>query len=248
MAKAHYFLTEEEVYNGSEPYFYRKGDYPWVQTLEDNWSVIAEEFEKVISGKQSIELSSSNPPYLSNPDAWKNIYFWNFMWQNHGNCKRFPKTFELLRSIPNLTFAEFTVLEPQSQILPHIGETNTTIRGHLGIDIPAPLPDAGILVGDEKRSWENGKTVLFSDAHRHTVWNNTDGRRFVLVFDVIRDEFAGNKTWVSAQCLSALTIKAIDEKRPLFKRLPRLLLGLFHQVIAVLWLIYLPLQRKLKLP
>lgn len=248
MAKAHYFLTEEEVYDGSEPYFYKNEDYPWVKTLEEGWSTIAEEFSEVISGKQIISLSSSNPPYLSNPDAWKNIYFWNFMWQNHRNCKIFPKTYELLKSIPNLTFAEFTVLEPHSQILPHIGETNTTIRGHLGISIPAPLPNAGILVGNEKRSWENGKVVIFSDAHRHTVWNNTDKRRFVLVFDVMRDEFAGNKTWVCAQCLSALTIKAIDERQPLFKRLPKLLLRFIHQAIAVLWLVYLPLQRSMKLP
>ena len=132
------------------------------------------------------------------------------MWQYHNNCRRFPKTYALLKSIPNLTFAEFTVLEPHSRVLPHIGETNTTIRGHLGISIPAKLPHADIRVGNEERIWEEGKVVIFSDCHRHTVWNDTNERRFVLVFDITRKEFASRKYWVNAQSLAALKIKFID--------------------------------------
>ncbi|MEX0812891.1 MAG: aspartyl/asparaginyl beta-hydroxylase domain-containing protein [Chitinophagales bacterium] len=248
MTKAVYFLTEEDQYKGSEPYFFDKEKFPWAKTLEDNWQIIRKEMLGIIDGKESISLSSTNPPYLSSPDAWKNIYFYNFMWKYHKNCERFPETYKLLKSIPNLTFAEFTVLEPGSKILPHIGETNTTIRGHLGIEIPGKLPEMGIHVGEQERAWENGKVVLFSDAHRHYVWNNSDKRRFVLVFDVVRDEFADNKLWVCAQCLSALSIKWVDEQVSFFKKLPSFLMHAFHKIIAVLWFIYLPLQRKLKLP
>ncbi len=243
MTKAVFFLDENETYNGPEPYFYNKSDYAWAKVLEDNWEVIRDEFGAIISGNQQITLSSPNPPYLSNPTAWKNIYFWNFMWQYHKNCRQFPKTYELLKSIPNLTFAEFTVLEPHSQVLPHIGETNTTIRGHLGISIPAVLPEAGIRVGNEERSWQEGKVVLFSDCHRHTVWNNSDKRRFVLVFDITRSEFAGEKYWVNAQSLSALTIKFFDEKFNLLKKSPRFFLNSIHKLIAIAWWVYLPLQR-----
>ena len=207
MSKAIFFLDESATYSGPEPYFYNPADYFWVEQLESNWEVIKEEFMPVINGSIEIKLNSPNPPYLSNPQAWKNIYFWNFMWQYHSNCRKFPKTYELLKSIPNLTFAEFTVLEPNSSVLPHIGETNTTIRGHLGISIPAGLPIAGIKVGSEERGWENGKVVLFSDCHFHTVWNHSAQKRFVLIFDITKDEFAHQKYWVSAQSLSALTIK-----------------------------------------
>lgn len=242
-SKAVFFLDEADTYSGNEPYFYRNENFNWVSTLEDNWRIIYEEFEPIIKGFEEITLSSPNPPYLSQPSAWKNIYFWNFMWQYHKNCHRFPKTYNLLRSIPNLTFAEFTVLEPHSRILPHIGETNTTIRGHLGIVIPAQLPTAGIQVGNEQRSWENGKIVLFSDCHRHTVWNDSNERRFVLVFDITKDEFANQLFWVNAQSLSALSIKYFSEKFRLFKRLPRIALILIHKPIAFLWWLYLPLQR-----
>lgn len=246
--EAVFFLDENDTYNGAEPYFYDSTQFEWAKILEDNWNIIRDEMEDVINGTQEIKLSSPNPPYLSNPTAWKNIYFWNFMWQYHKNCKKYPKTFKLLKSIPQLTFAEFTVLEAHSQILPHIGETNTTIRGHLGIKIPAGLPTMGIRVGDEERGWEEGKVVLFSDCHRHTVWNNSNERRFVLVFDITRDEFIQHKQWVNAQSLSALTIKYIDQKWSLFHKLPKRILWSAHKAIAAIWYLYLPLQRTLQLP
>jgi len=244
--RAHFFLTEEDVYEGPEPHFFNNAEYSWVKTLEDNWHIIRDEMAPIISGRERIELSSTNPPYLSDPQAWKNIYFYNFLWKKHRNCGRYPRTYALLRSIPALTFAEFTVLEPHSQVMPHIGETNTTIRGHLGIVIPGTLPHAGIRVGDEERSWEDGKVVLFSDAHRHTVWNRTDGRRFVLVFDVMRPGFAAHKWWMCAQCLSALTIKWSDSKVPLLCRLPRPLLNALHIALSLVWYTYLPLQNRFR--
>lgn len=245
MVKAKFFLNENETYNGPEPYFYQPENYEWVKILESNWQVICDEFAPVINGDREIKLSSPNPPYLSNPSAWKNIYFWNFMWQYHKNCRQFPKTYNLLKSIPNLTFAEFTVLEPHSRVLPHIGETNTTIRGHLGISIPASLPIAGIRVGNEERSWQNGKVVLFSDCHRHTVWNESSSRRFVLVFDVTRDEFSNKLYWVNAQSLSALTIKYFDEKFNLLKTFPAFTLNIIHKLLAACWWLYLPVQRSM---
>lgn len=243
MAKAIFFLYENQTYNGPEPYFYEAKDYDWVEKLEANWHIIRDEFSDIINGQESIKLSSPNPPYLSNPNGWKNIYLWNFMWQYNENCRRFSKTYELLKSIPEITFAEITALEPHSRVLPHIGETNTTIRGHLGLSIPAQLPVAGIKVGNQERSWENGKVVLFSDCHIHTVWNNSDQRRFVLVFDVTRPEFIKHKFWVNAQSLSALTIKYFDSKFNLLHRLPSFLLNTILKAIAVLWWVYLPIQR-----
>jgi len=243
VAKAVFLLSEHEIYNGSEPFFYSAEGQAWAQQLEAGYTVIRDEMDEIISGKKRIKLSSPNPPYLSKPDGWKNIYFFNFMWQYHANCKRFPKTYALLKSIPNLTFAEFTVLEPHSRVLPHVGETNTTTRGHLGIAIPAPLPLCGIQVGNEQRSWQQGKVVLFSDCHRHTVWNDSDERRFVLVFDITKPEFEHQLLWVNAQSLSALTIKFIVTKIPFLEATPKPIKSAFHKMFAAIWFLYLPFQR-----
>lgn len=244
MSKAVYFLSEEDVHLGSEPAFYNNSDYEWVKILENNWEIIKNEMLEIIEGREEIKLTSSNPPYLSDNKAWKNIYFYNFLWKYHKNCNKYPKTYALLKSIPNLTFAEFTVLEPYSKILPHIGETNATIRGHLGIVIPYQHPEMGICVNSEERGWQDGKVVLFSDSHIHHVWNNSDKRRFILVFDVVKDEFANHKNWVCAQSLGALSIKWFDEKYKIFKPFPRFFTSMIHKFFSLLWYIYLPIQRR----
>lgn len=240
-----FFLTEEDTYSGNFPAYYDSKKVKGLNILENEWSIILEEFSNVLDDKVKIKLSSPNPPYLSNPDAWKNVYFYNFMWKYHKNCQKFPKTYEILKKVPFLTFAEVTILEPHSDILPHIGETNTTMRGHLGLSIPGTLPNAGIEVNGQKKGWEEGEIVLFSDAHRHRVWNHTSGRRMVLVFDVIKKEFQDNAQWYCAQSLSTLVIKGIDSKKPIIKKMPRWFQFSIHYIFSTAWYLYLPLQRRL---
>ncbi|MCB0510441.1 MAG: aspartyl/asparaginyl beta-hydroxylase domain-containing protein [Chitinophagales bacterium] len=240
-----FFLKETDIYEGNMPEFFETQNLAWVKTLEDNWHVIREEFAEYIDGKKELEQSSLNPPYLSDKTAWQNVYFWNFLWQKHKNCKRYPKTYQLLKSIPNLSFAEVTCLKGHSKILAHIGETNVTMRGHLGLKIPEPLPKMGIQVGKEARGWEEGKVILFSDAQRHHVWNDSDESRFVLVFDVIQEPFVNRKYWMCAQALSALTIKLLDEHFNFFIRLPNALTKGFHFVFSAIWFLYLPIQNRL---
>lgn len=239
-----FFLTEQDVYNGNMPPYFDENQYSWVKILEDNYKIITDEFSEYIVDGKDLQKSSVNPPNLSNKNAWQNVYFWNFMWKKHDNCKKYPKTYQLLKSIPNLTFAEVTCLKGKSKILPHIGETNTTIRGHLGLKIPGKLPEMGISVNGIDKGWDEGKVILFSDAHRHHVWNNSSEDRFILVFDVIQDQFAHKKTWMCAQALSSLTIKFIDEKINFFNNLPQFLRYSFHIIFSALWFIYLPFQNK----
>lgn len=239
-----FFLTEKDQYSGNMPPFFDKTKYPWVAILEENYLVIVNEFKAYIDGTKTLESSSVNPPYLSDAGAWKNVYFWNFLWKKHRICRDFPETYKLLKSIPNLILAEVTCLNGNAKILPHIGETNVTIRGHLGLKIPGDLPEMGISVNNIEQGWKEGEVVLFSDAHRHFVWNNSNEKRFVLVFDVLQEEYASQKYWMCAQALSSLTIKFIDEHINLFNRLPEKLRYSAHLVLSSMWRVYLPLQNR----
>lgn len=246
--KAVFFLKETYEYNGSEPYFYDTSKLEAVKILEENWHVIYDEFIELISGKTDIKLTIPYPPGISRPDAWKITYFYNFMWQYHINCKRYPKTFALLKSIPGLTFAAVTSLDAHASVMPHIGETNVTMRGHLGLEVPADYPIMGIKVGNEERGWQQGKVVLFSDCHWHSAWNNSDKKRFVLVFDIIRPEFQSQKRWMCARGLSAISIKMLNERWGLFNPFPDFIAKGLHFLLAALWFLYLPLQRSFRLP
>ncbi len=238
-----YFLIEE-TYTGNHDFFYDPDKYRGIRELEANWHIICDEFINVISGREEIDVKNINPPYLSSPDAWKNLYFYNFGWKKHKNCKRYPKTHALLKAIPNVIFGGVTMLKPKSRVLPHNGETNTIIRCHLGLRIPAPYPVCGMRVGSEERGWEEGKVLMFSDAHYHTAWNESNEYRYVMVFDIVRNEFANQKHTVCAKVLAALSLKAFYANRPGLKKLPMPIIKTAHFIFTAFWYLYLPVQNR----
>ena len=237
-----YFL-KENAYSGLHPNFFNSDDFSWVKELEKNYPQIIAEIEGLMEGKEEMP-PNINPPYLSQPDAWRNFYFFNFRWYNHKNCLRYPKTFALIKAIPNVSFAGITVLKPHSKVLPHIGETNAIIRCHLGLKIPGKYLDCGIKVNGEDRGYHEGKILMFSDAHIHTTWNNTNEKRFLLIIDIIQPQFAHKGNWVCANALAALTLKFVDEKIPIIKLFPNFILSTMRTLLASGWYVYLPIQKQ----
>lgn len=241
--KAQFFLKEES-YTGAHPFFYSSENFPAIQDLEGKWTVIRDEVLGAITPAELDAIVNLNPPYLSDPNAWKNIYFYNFGWKKHKNCARFPQTHALITSLPNFVFGGITVLNPHSRVLPHNGETNTTIRCHLGLKVPADYPICGVRVGTEEQGWKDGKVMMFSDAHYHTTWNESDQQRYVLVFDILRPEYARNKSWICAQSLGALSLKYFYKDWPSLKKTPMLILKAVHFMFSTFWYLYLPFQNR----
>jgi len=101
-------------------------------------------------------------------------------------------------SITNTTnpfgFCFFSTLGGKSYIKPHTGSMNLRLRLHLPLIVPSNTkPDAystkpqtkcGIRVGDQIRSWEEGKVVVLDDSYEHEVWNETGDVRVLLLIDV----------------------------------------------------------------
>lgn len=240
--KPEYFLFKE-VYDGNQPCFYNPEEFEWVKELEQHWKVVLEEMGHLIGHAAEFENNSYYPPNLSSPTAWKNIVFYNYCWQNNTNRKRFPKTDALLNNIPNLTYAALCLLEPQSSVLPHYGDTNTTMRCHLGIKVPAGLPECGIRVGNEEQPWREGKLLMFCDAQKHTTWNKTDQRRYVFTIDVMRQEYADQKLSVCSKVLAVFTLKYFDQRIAFIKKAPRFLVEILHTCLGWGWLVFLTAQR-----
>ncbi|GIV34510.1 MAG: hypothetical protein KatS3mg031_2045 [Chitinophagales bacterium] len=239
------FLLKENFYAGKHPCFYNPETFPWVKEVEQQWEVIREEIMEYLRAGKNIEgLSSYTPPDLSQPTAWKNLYFMNFLWIQYKNCRKFPKTWNILRKIPGVTFAAIGILEPHSRILPHYGDTNINLRCHMGIQIPANYPVCGIQVGSEARGWEEGKVLMFSDCHRHTTWNDSDERRIIVGFDVIKEGYETQRTWLCAQFLGAQTLRFIDSYIPFLEKTPLSVLKPLHKLFSALWFVYLPIQAR----
>tara|TARA_B110001452_G_scaffold204630_1_gene174590 strand:+ start:265 stop:1173 length:909 start_codon:yes stop_codon:yes gene_type:complete len=105
------------------------------------------------------------------------------------SCRLTPKTAKIVRSISRAAgHALFSVLDPGTHILPHCGPCNHKLRLHLGLVIPDGR--CCIRVGDQERSWSEGKVLVMDDAFEHEVWNDTQAQRVVLIVDIWHPDFS----------------------------------------------------------
>ena len=216
-----WFSYDGAMYEGAQPFFYDTGKFPWVKVLEENWHIIRQELEEELASNKDDFLPYMNKEISSGKDRWKTLglMFWTL--SSVTNCQKFPKTWQLLKKIPNVCAASFNLLELNSTIKPHNGNTDAIIRCHMGLDIPAPAPKCGFRVGDETRSWKNGEILMFCDAHNHTAWNNTQQQRYVLVIDIFRPEFEHQSVGVSSKVMSQIYYDVARQKYSIINKLSK---------------------------
>jgi aspartyl/asparaginyl beta-hydroxylase (cupin superfamily) len=192
--------------------FYNADRFSWVANVEANSAVIKQEVEQFILHHQERIQPYFNETLVSAPRKWKAFSFLFWKWPFSKNAATCPETMRVLSQIPHLVSASVSILEPNTAIHPHKGDTNAIYRCHLGLTIPAQLPDCGFQVNDEKRSWEEGKLLVFNDAAQHQAWNNTNHKRYVLLFDVVREEFAYKKYRICAFVLATLLTQLLRQR------------------------------------
>jgi hypothetical protein len=201
-------------YEVNEPAFFDDNVLPFADMLKAAYPVIKKELEPLMQ-----DSNTDLVPYFASilqdpPMNWRTIGFAFWGRKTPTNLQRFPETAKVLKQIPNLLSASFNLLEPHSKILPHFGETNATYRIHLGIKVPAGLPECGFKVKDEVRPWQEGELLVFLDANKHAAFNDSDGKRYVLLLDVMRPEFAHLKKPVCIQALAILSMYYVLSKVP----------------------------------
>jgi len=163
--------------------------YPFVPPIEADWAKIRAELDALLKDRAklpSFHEISPDQMRISHGDHWKVFILFGFGVASERNCARCPETARLLRAIPGLQSAWFSILAPRYHIPRHRGVTKTLIRTHLGLIIPAGIDHCRMQVGDTTFGWEPGKCVVFDDFYEHEVWNETDEQRVVLIFDVVR--------------------------------------------------------------
>src|SRR5581483_6553925 len=89
------------------------------------------------------------------------------------NCRRCPETTRILKTIPGMQTAFFSILQPDMHIDPHSGPYGGVLRFHLALKVPEPRTACRIRVGGDIRSWEEGKSLVFDDTYEHEAWNES---------------------------------------------------------------------------
>ena len=161
--------------------YYSPEHFPWAMDLADNWLAIRAEYESLHD-----EILMSNPEEQLYEGGWDVFGLHAFGEPMHKNCEMCPVTTELVRMVPDMTTAGFSVLKPGSHILPHNGSDDTVLRFHLGLVIP---PGCALRVDDTMCPWVEGGCIIFDDTIEHEAWNGSmKTTRAILLLDFIKPQ------------------------------------------------------------
>lgn len=180
------------------------GEYPALRLLADNYAVIRAECESLLASRLRMPGMDELTSYTAggiHQIAWKSFMFKSGSFIEE-NCVLAPKTAALLRKLPGVYTAFFSVLEPHQHIKPHWGYWKGFVRYHLGVMIPDNNRDGKCWIRinpdawDRDRRedieqgamyhWRNGEAVMFDDTFLHDAANESDQVRVVLFLDVAR--------------------------------------------------------------
>jgi len=173
---------------GDEP-VYESRQFPLLAPVEQGWTTIRAELDRLLPHREllpAFHQISRDQTRISRGDHWKVFVLYGFGMPIERNCALCPETARLLRTVPGLQSAWFSILAPHYHIPRHHGVTKTILRAHLGLITPQQREQCRMQVHDQMVTWEPGKLFVFDDFYSHEVWNETDDERVVLIFDFNR--------------------------------------------------------------
>jgi len=171
------------------PPIYDKETFPWVKNIEDNWEKIRKELDEVMERREDLPSFHEIMPEvetITTDNNWKTFFLAGYGLESDENAKRCPETVRLLKQIPGMKTAFFSILSPNKHIPAHKGPFNGVLRYHLGLKVPEPKEKCRIRIDKEITHWDEGDSIIFDDTYNHEVWNDTSGFRAVLFVDFVR--------------------------------------------------------------
>jgi ornithine lipid ester-linked acyl 2-hydroxylase len=161
-------------------------DFPWLPAIEAGWRKVRAELDAVMPYMAHMQDFYNVLPHYITRTGWKTYFFYGFGLKAPANCRRCPETVKLLKRIPGMKTAFFSILGPHKRLPAHRGPYKGVLRLLLGLRIPAPAGQCGMRIGAQDWTWEEGKALLFDDTVEHEVWNDTDDARVLLFVDIVR--------------------------------------------------------------
>lgn len=163
--------------------------FPWVAQVEADWGAVREEARAMLPHLNELpnfQDISKEVAFINRDDQWKTFMLMGYGLKMQRNLRQCPATANLLKKIPGVRTAFFSILAPGKRIPEHRGPYNGVLRLHLGLIVPEPAERCWIQVEGVRRHWNEGEALIFDDAYRHEVHNDTGGVRVVLFVDFLR--------------------------------------------------------------
>lgn len=163
--------------------------FDWTKKIGNQWRDIADEVRTILQHRDAVPpLKDISPDHarIAADGNWRSFFLVGYGYEVIENCARAPITANLVRQIPNLNSAFFSILEPGATIPRHRGVTRGLVTCHLGLIIPKEIQRCSMQVENINVYWEEGKWLVFDDSYAHEVHNDTDERRVILLIQVKR--------------------------------------------------------------
>ena len=171
------------------PPVYENSVFPWAAGIEREWRTIRRELEAVLTRKDELpdfhEIAADVASISSGP-GWKTFLLAGYGSESRQNIALCPETWRILKKVPGLKTAMFSIFDPGKHLPPHRGPYNGLLRFHLGLIVPEPRDQVAIRVAGRVCHWEEGRALIFDDAYEHEAWNKTDKVRVVLFVDFVK--------------------------------------------------------------
>ena len=179
--------------------FFEREEFEWVEGLEAATGSIREELERLLDENAPfhpyVEAEANRPRLnfagLLDDASWSAFYLWKDGALVGENAARCPKTMDALGKVPLSNIGSrtpsvlFSMLRPGAHIPPHHGMLNSRLICHLPLIVPE---GCWLRVGNETRTVEAGKMMIFDDSIEHEAKNESDEVRIILLFDIWRPE------------------------------------------------------------
>jgi beta-hydroxylase len=172
-----------------DPAVFEPARFSFVAPLEAHWETIRTEARAVRELHPVLpEVKEISPDHarIAPGRGWRSYFLVGYGERRERACRRCPQTARLLEDVPGLETAFFSILEPGQELVPHCGPTKAILTWHLALEVPRARERCRITIAGRPYAWEAGRSLLFDDTYRHSVHNDTDQERVVLLMHVRR--------------------------------------------------------------
>jgi beta-hydroxylase len=167
-------------------------DFPELSLIHDNWQTIRDEAINLYKN-QYFEKTKETGSQASYDIGFRTFfkYGWSkfyLTWYGHTHesaQKLCPKTVELLKQVPTVNGAMFSLLPVGSQLTRHLDPVACSLRYHLGLLTPNN-DSCYINVDGQSYSWRDGEPFIFDETFLHFAKNESQQYRLILMCDVER--------------------------------------------------------------
>ncbi|CAM9149939.1 unnamed protein product [Choristocarpus tenellus] len=157
-------------------------EFPWVKKLEAESHIILDEFNAFMDNPLSSFARDSAYSEIMGA-GWSGVRLQRLGKWIPENCSKFPKSVQLLRNLDipiAVRGVMFARQVPGTGVSPHSDGRNFILTAHLGVRIPK---DCWMRVGEEKRTWEEGKCLILDTSFEHETGNMSNQDRIVMIID-----------------------------------------------------------------